>query len=58
MKKILNVNNLLYFILLLITFAFLCTWYDEFNRNTLYKSNYGYKYSDNLNISAKINVSS
>lgn len=57
MKKNLTINNFLYLILLFISFLFLCNWFDEFNRNKLYNSNYGYNNSNSIVISSKVDLS-
>ncbi|MEG1987095.1 MAG: hypothetical protein RR047_01360 [Bacilli bacterium] len=58
MTKMININKILYCVLIIIVFIFLCSWYDEFCRNKLYNSNYSYENSTKLVISSKINLDS
>lgn len=58
MKKILKINSFLYFLFILITIVFITNWYDEINKDKLYNSNYGYKYSKNFTISSKVKIDS
>lgn len=55
MKKI-SINNILVLISLIFTSILMGSWYDEYNKNQLYNSNYDYNYSNNIFISSKIDM--
>lgn len=57
MKKI-NINNMLIIISMILTSILICSWYDEYQKNLLYNSNYNYNYNNNILISSKIDTSS
>ena len=56
MKKI-NIKNILILLSLIFTSILMCSWYDEYNRNKFYNSNYNYSYNKNIFISAKVDMS-
>lgn len=55
MKKI-SINNILILISLIFTSILMCSWYDEYNKNQFYNSDYNYGYSNNIFISSKIDM--
>lgn len=55
MKKI-NIKNILILISLIFTSILMCSWYDEYNKNQLYNSDYDYSYSNSIFISSKIDM--